>query len=64
MKQKKGFLISIDDGYVEYQYKIDIPQDESIASIAEKIRDCFSVKMNAGKRRDAQLPQKKVKGRA
>ena len=55
MKQEKGFLISIDDGYVEYRYRFDISDDECINNIAEKIKTAFGVKMSKGKVRKPQV---------
>jgi hypothetical protein len=54
MKQQIGFLISIDDGYVEYQFKFAISGDESIWSIAEKIKETFGVQMTCEKRREGE----------
>jgi len=49
---KGKWKISIDDGYVEYSYAIDIEDAESINSVYEKIRELFGARRRKGVRRE------------
>lgn len=48
-KHDGTFVISIDDGYVEYAYDLDISNKHSIGSVFRKIAKAF--KVNAGQGR-------------
>ncbi len=49
------FTISIDDGYVEYAYQMDIGAHNSIVDVERKIRRALRCKKDAGKIR-SELP--------
>jgi len=48
-QQKRVFTISIDDGYVEYSYGMEIDADYSIAMVEKKIRRALRCKKAEGK---------------
>jgi hypothetical protein len=50
------FTISIDDGYVEYAYQMDIGAHQSIAKVERKIRQALHCKKDAGKIRTPVSP--------
>jgi len=45
---KSNWKISINDGYCEYQYRIQISDDESVDSVYEKIRKLFRARKRVG----------------
>ena len=48
-QQSGVFTISIDDGYVEYAYQMNIGSHHSIAKVERKIRQALRCKKDAGK---------------
>jgi hypothetical protein len=48
MEEKKGFKITIDDGFCVYEYPLDV-EDHSIDMVMTKIYKAFKIKKEKGK---------------
>jgi hypothetical protein len=49
--KKATFKVSVDDGFVEYQYELDIPDSYSISQVATSICALFGGTLSSGKMR-------------
>jgi len=54
---KETWKISIDDGFCEYQYRIQINNKESIDTVYEKIRELFKARRRRGVLRETKFQE-------